>query len=88
MMNFFPYDKPVLKIKENYLHQQRTPSDCRIWSRMILEFAEFPVLDFVALPMILEEQRKKKKKRNVKNELKSWSLSTLPKAKPEILGDS
>lgn len=55
---------------------------------MILEFAEFPVLDFVALPMILEEQRKKKKKRNVKNELKSWSLSTLPKAKPEILGDS
>lgn len=56
---------------------------------MILEFAEFPVLDFVALPMILEEQRKKKKKkRNVKNELKSWFLSTLPKAKPEILGDS
>lgn len=56
---------------------------------MILEFAEFPVLDFVALLMILEEQRKKKKKkRNVKNELKIWSLSTLPKAKPEILGDS
>lgn len=56
---------------------------------MILEFAEFPVLDFVALQMVLEEQRKeKKKKRNVKNELKSLSLSTLPKNKPEILGDS
>lgn len=56
---------------------------------MILEFAEFPVLDFVALQMVLEEKRKeKKKKRNVKNELKSWSPSNLPKNKPEILGDS
>lgn len=53
---------------------------------MILEFAEFPVLDFVALQMVLEEKRKEKK--NVKNELKNWSLSTLPKNKPEILGDS
>jgi len=52
---------------------------------MILEFAEFPVLDFVALQMILKE---KKKKKYVKNELKHWSLSTLPKTKPEILADS
>lgn len=59
------YDhKPVLKIKENYLHQQRKPSGCRIWSRRILVFAEFPALDFVALQMNLQgegEERKKKK---------------------------
>lgn len=41
--------KPLLKIKKNYLHQQRKSSDWKIWSRRILVFAEFPVLDFVAL---------------------------------------
>lgn len=63
----FPFvsrnQKPVLKINENYLHQQRKPSGCRIWSRRILVFVEFPDLDFVALETILMKKRDGEKKK-------------------------